>query len=391
MVHWVDRGLSGVKEIKAIGEEEFFIYNFDWHCEGYALATRVATTLEVLPRLMLETVAVFAIMSAIAIGFAQGKTSVEVLNSISLFAIASFRLLPAVNRAIGSLTSMRYHASCLEVIYQDYRSLKILPEYSDPDRRHYPTETTALDLTEALEFKHITYTYPDSDRPAIDDLSLVIPQGKRVGLVGASGAGKTTLVDLLLGLLVPDKGQILADGIDIDRSPHQWQELVGYIPQHIYLCDDTIAANIAFGYCSEDINLPRLWNVLRAVKMYDFVSNLPDGSNTMVGESGVRLSGGQRQRIGIARAMYRNPQLLVMDEATSALDNQTERDVSEAIERLSRNKTVITIAHRLTTVKNCDIIYVMEGGQIVDRGTYAELLAHSPKFQQLALVGIDND
>jgi ATP-binding cassette, subfamily B, bacterial PglK len=179
--------------------------------------------------------------------------------------------------------------------------------------------------------------------------------------------------------------------VNIDRSPHQWQQLVGYIPQHIYLCDDTIAANIAFGYCSEDINLPRLWNVLRAVKMYDFVSNLPDGSNTMVGESGVRLSGGQRQRIGIARAMYRNPQLLVMDEATSALDNQTERDVSEAIERLSRNKTVITIAHRLTTVKNCDIIYVMEGGQIVDRGTYAELLAHSPKFQQLALVGIDND
>jgi ATP-binding cassette, subfamily B, bacterial PglK len=387
MVQWVNQGLSGIKEIKVAGKEDFFVDNFDRHCDGYTRSTKVAITLEVLPRLMLETIAVLVIMALIAIGFAQGKDSAAVLNSISLFAIASFRLLPAVNRAIGSLTSMRYNSSCLDVIYNDVRQLN-RTNYPISDR---PQELSKLlpqgqiSLTEKLEFRNVSYTYPGSDRRSINNLSLKISQGQRIGLVGYSGAGKTTLVDLLLGLLSPTQGQILADGDDINDNIDSWREIVGYIPQSIYLCDDTIAANIAFGFHAREIDRIRVWAVIEAVQMGDFIRDLPEQLETMVGEGGVRLSGGQRQRIGIARALYRNPQLLVMDEATSALDNQTEQAVTQAIEQLSRNKTLVIIAHRLSTVQNCDIIYVMGEGKIIAEGTYSQLLAENPKFQQLAL------
>jgi ATP-binding cassette, subfamily B, bacterial PglK len=207
-----------------------------------------------------------------------------------------------------------------------------------------------------------------------------------VGIVGHSGAGKTTFVDLLLGLLNPTSGKILADGVDVKTSIKAWRKNIGYIPQSIYLFDDTIRANIAFGYFPDRIDDDRIWKVLKTVQMQDFVAKLPKALDTFVGESGVRLSGGQRQRIGIARALYRNPRLLIMDEATSALDNQTEKAVTDAIERLSRNRTVIIIAHRLSTIQKCDVIYMMGGGKIICHGTYDRLIADSPEFRKLAMV-----
>jgi ATP-binding cassette, subfamily B, bacterial PglK len=383
MVQWANQGLSGVKEIKVGGKEQFFLQNFDRHAQAYIGGRKAAETLENVPRLALETVAVIAIVSLVIIGLNQGRSSSSLLSGITLFAVAAFRLLPAVNRILTSLTSIRYHVSSLDAMYADIRELEQQPQLNLPET---PTlESNNISLHYSLEFRRVAYHYPNSEQLAIPDLSMMIPKGQVVGIVGYSGAGKTTFVDLLLGLLKPTAGQIVADGIDIQTNIKSWRKNVGYIPQHIYLFDDTIRANVAFGYFPEEIDDRRMWKVLKAVQLLDFVADLPEQLDTMIGEGGVRLSGGQRQRIGIARALYHNPRLLIMDEATSALDNQTELAVTQAIEKLSKNRTVIIIAHRLSTVKKCDVIYMMGKGKIMCAGTYDELLATNLDFQKLAL------
>jgi ATP-binding cassette, subfamily B, bacterial PglK len=385
MVQWIDQGLSGIKEIKVAGKEEFFIHNFDRHVKGFTAGNKVALTLENVPRLALETVAVIAIVSLVIIGLSQGRSSGSLLSGITLFAVAAFRLLPAVNRILTALTSMRYNVSALDAIYYDIQNLKEQPQLTGHNELELNLEPSKIRLDQSLEFKHVGYHYPQSEQSAIPNLSLTMPKGQVVGIVGHSGAGKTTFVDLLLGLLVPTSGQILADGIDITTNISSWRRNVGYIPQNIYLFDDTVRANIAFGYFPEQIDDNRIWKVLQAVQLEEFIAELPEQLDTSIGESGVRLSGGQRQRIGIARALYHNPRLLIMDEATSALDNQTEQAVTQAIEKLSKDRTVVIIAHRLSTVQKCDVIYMMGKGKILCSGTYNELLANNLDFQKLAL------
>ena len=383
MVQWIDQGLTGVKEIKVAGKEQFFIHNFDRHVKGYTAGNKTALTLENIPRLVLETVAVMAIVGLVIVGLSQGRSSSSLLSGITLFAVASFRLLPAVNRILTSLTSIRYNISALDALHHDIQSLKAQKQLEQEYSLELDLER--ISLNQSLEFRHVSYHYPNSEQLAIPDLSLMIPRGQVVGIVGHSGAGKTTFIDLLLGLLNPSGGQILADGVDIKTNISSWRQNIGYIPQSIYLFDDTIRANIAFGYFPEQIDDERIWQVLKAVQLKDFINELPDGLDTSIGEAGVRLSGGQRQRIGIARALYHNPRLLIMDEATSALDNQTEQAVTQAIEKLSKDRTVIIIAHRLSTVQKCDIIYMMGRGKILCAGTYNELLENSLEFQKLAL------
>ena len=383
MVQWINQGLSGVKEIKVAGKEKFFIQNFDLHAKGFTDGNKVALTLGSVPRLTLETFAVIAIVSLVIIGLGQGRSSASLLSGITLFAVAAFRLLPAVNRILAALTSMRYSISALDTIYYDIRNLEAQSKLTGKD--NLTLDSTKISLNQSLEFQHVSYHYPQSEQLAIPDLSLVLRKGQVIGIVGHSGAGKTTFIDLLLGLLTPTAGQILADGIDITTNLKSWRRNIGYIPQSIYLFDDTIRANIAFGYFPEQIDDERMWQVLKAVQLEEFVKELPEQLDTLIGEGGVRLSGGQRQRIGIARALYHNPTLLIMDEATSALDNQTEQAVTQAIERLSKDRTVVIVAHRLSTIRNCDVIYMMGRGKVICAGTYDELLANSHEFQQLAL------
>lgn len=391
MVQWADQGLSGVKEIKVAGKEEFFVRNFDHHVKGYTTGNKIALTLENVPRLVLETVAVIAIVGLVIIGLNQGRSSSSLLSGITLFAVAAFRLLPAVNRILTSLTSMRYNGSALDAIYYDIINLKQQNQLGGSYEKNLLLEPAKISLHQSLEFRHVSYHYPQSEQLAIPDLSLMMPKGQVVGIVGHSGAGKTTFVDLLLGLLAPTSGQILADGVDITTNLNSWRKNVGYIPQNIYLFDDTLRANIAFGYFPEQIDDRRIWKVLKAVQLKEFVSELPEQLDTSIGEGGVRLSGGQRQRIGIARALYHNPRLLIMDEATSALDNQTEQAVTQAIEKLSKDRTVVIIAHRLSTVQKCDVIYMMGKGKILCAGTYNDLLANNLDFQKLALTGSNSN
>jgi ATP-binding cassette, subfamily B, bacterial PglK len=386
MLQWTVQGLSGIKEIKVAGKEKFFIYNFNTHAEELTRSVRTSATIENIPRLALETVAVVVIVGLAMIGLSQGRTGTSLLSGITLFAVAAFRLLPSVNRILNALTSIRYRSSALDVIYHDIRHLGEQVKLEKKLKFDRQADSITIPLDRNLEFRHVAYSYPGSEQLAIPDLSVTISKGQVVGIVGHSGAGKTTFVDLLLGLLNPTSGQILADGIDVTTNIKAWRKNIGYIPQSIYLFDSSIRANIAFGYFPEQIDDERIWAVLKTVQLEKFVADLPEGLDTFVGESGVRLSGGQRQRIGIARALYRNPRLLIMDEATSALDNQTEKAVTDAIEKLSRNRTVIIIAHRLTTVQKCDVIYMMGKGGIIASGTYDELLAKSTDFQKLAMV-----
>ncbi len=386
MLQWTMQGLNGIKETKVAGKEEFFVRNFSWHAKQFTAAVRTSSTLENVPRLALETVAVIAIVSLVLVGLGQGRTGTSLLGGITLFAVAAFRLLPSVNRILTALTSIRQRSSSLDVIYHDIRNLSEQIKLERNYQLSHQQDSQEISLKQSLEFRNVAYSYPQSEQVAVPNLSVVIPKGQVVGIVGHSGAGKTTFVDLLLGLLTPTSGQILADGVDVSTNLKSWRRNIGYIPQSIYLFDDTIRSNVAFGYFPEQIDENRVWKVLKAVQLEEFVTELPEGLDTFVGESGVRLSGGQRQRIGIARALYRNPRLLIMDEATSALDNQTEKAVTDAIERLSVNRTVIIIAHRLTTVQKCDVIYMMGKGKIICHGTYDELLAHSSEFQQLAMV-----
>jgi ATP-binding cassette, subfamily B, bacterial PglK len=386
MLQWIAQGLNGIKEIKVIGREEFFVSQFDNHVKMYTGATKLTMTLEIVPRMVLETFAIIIIVGLVMIGLSQGRSPGALLSGVTLFAVAAFRLLPAVNRVLVHLTSINYNLSSLNVIYNDLRSLE---KQAVIDRTYNSSATLApinqISLNQVLELQNVAYHYPNSEQLAIPDLSMILPKGHMIGIVGHSGAGKTTFIDLLLGLLTPTSGKILADGVDINTNLDSWRENIGYIPQNIYLFDDTIRANIAFGCYPEQIDEEHVWQVLQAVQLHDFVQDLPDRLDTMIGESGARLSGGQRQRLGIARALYLNPRLLIMDEATSALDNQTERAVAQAIEKLSKDRTVIIVAHRLTTVQKCDVIYMMNRGKISCAGTYEQLLATSPEFQKLAL------
>ncbi len=365
-IQHLQQGLGGAKDVKLLGRESDFLAQFHTHNIKSARVWKLQTTLQNFPRLTLELLAVIGLAVLVLSMLGQGRDMSSIVTALGLFAAAAFRLMPSINRVLSSAQALRYSLPVVNTLYEE---LKLISP-----------NTLALQSNSFDDFRHelcltgVTYHYPATKVPALNGISINIRKGESVGLIGSSGSGKTTLVDVILGLLAPSTGLVEVDGHDIQQSLRKWQDQIGYVPQSIYLTDDTLKRNVAFGLPSEQIDDLAVRRAIKASQLEEFVSALPEGIETLVGERGIRLSGGQRQRIGIARALYHDPAVLVLDEATSALDVETEREVMEAVSALQGSKTIIVVAHRLSTVANCNRLFRLECGRVIDEGTPAEML-----------------
>ncbi|MES2358471.1 MAG: ABC transporter ATP-binding protein [Gemmatimonadota bacterium] len=372
LIKWVNQGLGGIKETKVLGREAFFLDAYGRNVTEWVRAGTMLQMLNEFPRYLIETIAMCGMAVAVVVMVAAGRDIQSILPRMSLFAVAALRLMPSMNRMVGAATYLRYHRHAVDVVYHD------VTETHADERASAGGDVV---LKSEITLRDVTYQYPGADAPSVRDISLVIPRGASVGFVGASGAGKTTIIDVLLGLLKPTAGAVLVDGINIETGVRDWQRRIGYIPQTIYLSDDSLRRNIAFGLADSEIDDAAVWRAIAQAQLDMLVRSLPLGLDTFVGERGVRISGGQRQRVGIARALYHNPEVLVMDEATAALDHRTEKEITDVIHELRGSKTMIMIAHRLSTVRRCDILFVMADGRLVDQGGYDALVKASPVFQ----------
>lgn len=385
----VNHAIGSLKETKLIGCETFFENQLMAQANKYARAASIFHAFQQLPRIVVEVLLMTFVVGFVSLSLVLSERSDTLVSVLGIFAIASVRIMPSASQLITSMGVLRNAKPSLDKIYLDLKELenpevvKYLKMASSESSNRFKIE--AFRTSDALEFKplyfkdkivinSINYCYPDSSSNALKNVSLTIQKGESIALIGKSGAGKTTLVDLILGLLIPQSGDILVDNYSIYTELRSWQKLIGYIPQSIFLMDDTIERNIAFGILDNQINQERLNRAIESAQLTELVKQLPDGLQTFIGENGVRLSGGQRQRIGIARALYHESEILILDEATSALDSETEGLISEAIQSLIGTKTMIIIAHRLTTVEHCDHIYEMDKGQIVKYGSYREIV-----------------
>ena len=306
-----------------------------------------------LPRLWLELLAIAALAVLLISMTMQGKPMIAVLPTLALFAAASFRLMPSANRILSGIQQLRFGLPVVDMLHHE---LTLANEAPDAKAKPISFENT-------LALKCVSYTYPTANKQALNNVDLTISKGDMIGFIGESGSGKSTLIDIVLGLLSPDEGFVVVDGVDVQSNLRGWQDQIGYVPQNIYLTDDTLRRNVAFGLSEEDIDNNAVERALQAAQLQNFVDTLPQGVNTVVGERGVRLSGGQRQRIGIARALYHDPAVLVLDEATSALDNETEAEVMDAVISMHGKKTILIIAHRLTTIQRCTNLYQIKHGR----------------------------
>jgi ABC-type multidrug transport system fused ATPase/permease subunit len=353
----LQQGLGGAKDVKIFGKEAEFLQQYRIHNDQSARVAQKQSTLQQLPRLWLELLAVSGLAILVISMLVQNRPLEAVLPTLGLFAAAAFRLMPSVSRILGAVQALRYSMPMIDVLHAEL-NLKI-PEAAGNQKPSAPFHSV-------MELIHISYSYPAAASSALKDISLLIKRGESVGFIGASGAGKSTLVDIILGLLTPEKGIVLVDDKDIQESLRNWQDQIGYVPQSIYLTDDTLRRNVAFGLPDEQIDDEAVKRAIHLAQLEDFVSSLPNGLMTMVGERGIRLSGGQRQRIGIARALYHDPAVLLLDEATSSLDTETEHGVMQAVKALKGNKTILIVAHRLSTVDHCDRLYRLEKGELVN-------------------------
>jgi len=376
---------GGIKDVKVMGLEDVYVQGYS--VEAYRTAqalTRMGLVAE-MPRFILEAITFGTLISMILLLlFRNGGNMTEIVPTLGVIALATMRLLPSLQQIYFGMVTIRGAGPVLDAIVADFAA-------SPPPRPARAQDAPAMKLERKLELEQVGFAYDSADRPTLHGVDLTIPARATVGIVGGTGAGKTTLVDLILGLLSPASGKIKVDGTVLTADNlRSWQASIAYVPQAIFLTDDTIAANIAFGVPKSEIDMAAVEHAARVAALHDFIlSELPTGYDTRVGERGVRLSGGQRQRIGIARAMYRDPTLLIMDEATSALDNVTEREVMEAMQRIRGDKTIILIAHRLSTVRSCDTIFLMERGRLLAQGSYDELLATSQVFRHMVSGGSD--
>ena len=364
MYKWILQGASGIKDVKVLRKEYYFTDRYSDSAEGYADNQIKYNVLTNLPRLLIEAVAILGILIYVMISMLVGVNIASLMTTIAAFAVAAMRLLPSVNRLNTYIANIAYFEPALDYIYENVNTKGLSEE--NVLITHNPTEeyVPALSFKDTIELNDITFAYPNTDKNIFTHADMTVPIGASVGVVGASGAGKSTIVDIMLGLLEVKSGEILCDGIDAIEHYPEWLSHIGYIPQTIYMLDDSIRRNIAFGVDDSDIDDDRVWAVLKEAQMMDFVKDLPDGLDAQIGERGVRISGGQRQRLGIARALYHNPQILIFDEATSALDNDTETAIMDAIDSLHGQKTMVIIAHRLRTIENCDIIYEVKDEKI---------------------------
>lgn len=361
---WRIEAIYGIKDVKVLHRESFFADNYEQTGVVGAGIARKYAVLNALPKILMETVFIVCILGYLAVDISNGADVMTLIPQLSALAVAASRLLPSVSRINTYMTNIAYEQPCLDFLYENLDMNKLALANAKTNKSVENVEP--LVLNNEIRLQGIEYAYPNTDKDIFSGADMLIPKGKSVGIMGTSGAGKSTIVDILLGLLTIREGTITCDGRDIFEHYPSWLGMIGYIPQSIYLVDEPIRNNIAFGIADDEIDDERIWTVLEEAQLKEFVKSLPEGLDTTIGDRGVRLSGGQRQRIGIARALYHNPEILVFDEATSALDNETERVLMEAINGFHGKKTMVIIAHRLNTIEQCDIIYKVENGKILE-------------------------
>ena len=358
---WISQSVQGIKEVKIFGREKYFVDSYNECGNGYVNAVQKYSLYNSIPKLLIEAVCVAVMMIYMIVMIAIGKDPELLMTDFATLAAAALVLLPAVNRINNQINSMAYFEPFLMNVSDNLQD-----EIDDKNTdMAFAEDVEKLDLHRSITFEGISYSYPNSDVKILDKADFEIPIGSSIGIVGTTGAGKSTLVDILLGLLKPQEGVIKADGADIKDNYRSFLKNVGYIPQMIFMLDDTIRNNVAFGVPASEQSEERIWEALKEAALDDFVRGLPDGLDTGIGERGIRISGGQRQRIGIARALYSDPEVLVLDEATSALDNETENLIMESINRFMGRKTLVIIAHRLQTIEKCDMVFRVGDGHIV--------------------------
>ena len=381
-----NEAVGGFKELKLLALEQNYVNRFIKPARKLARLTALVQLMRQVPRYALEALTFAILVSVILMMLIRNNGDlVAAVPILGAFAMSVMRLLPALQQIYFALASTRNGKPLLDKIHYDYMDsigkISERPVMSEPAKK-FP-------LQQVLEFKNASFSYPSTEKSAIQGLNLIIPAHQTIGIVGGTGAGKTTVVDLILGLLTLQEGDLLVDGVAVNRENIvAWRRSLGYVPQTIFLTDNTVAENIAFGVDPNDIDMQAVERAAKIAALHNFVTDeMPEQYQTIVGERGVRLSGGQRQRIGIARALYRDPDLIIMDEATSALDNLTERAVMEAVHNIGHDKTIIMIAHRLSTVKNCDVIFLMEHGSLAASGTFDELVAKNETFREMAANG----
>ncbi len=356
---WIMQAVNGMKETKVLNKERYFVEQYEKSASKLNSIQKKQNSMQNIPRLTIETICMCGILGIVGVFLAQGNNISNMLSQIGLLAMVAIKLMPSANKISTYINNIAYYEPSLlaveDIIIQshekDVTTDKLFLKEEDIE---------PLSFTEEVRLDNITYAYPNTTINILENASVSIPIGKSIGFIGPSGAGKSTTVDILLGLLYPQKGKVMVDGVDIKTNLPGWYAKIGYVPQMIFMLDDTIRSNVAYGVDEEDIQDEQVWYALKEAQMDEFVKGLPEGLDTSIGERGVRISGGQRQRIGIARALYTEPDIMIFDEATSALDNDTEVAIMEAIERLHGKKTLVIIAHRLTTIEKCDEVYRVE-------------------------------
>ena len=359
---WLLQSINGIKEIKVSRKEKYFQTNYEISGRQTITAEKWNSILQNIPRLLIEMVSICSVLTIIAIMILMGADIESLVPAFGAFVMAAVKLLPSANRIVNASNAIAYSEPSLDKLVENMEMAK---NTAEKEADEINDTKRIFTFEKEIKLASVTYAYPDTEKKILENADMIIPIGKSVGIVGTSGAGKTTAVDILLGLLKPESGKILIDGTDIQENYGQWLSHIGYIPQMIFMLDDTIRANVAFGYKEQKGKEEDIWRALEEAQLSEFVKSLPEGLDTRIGERGIRLSGGQRQRIGIARALYPDPDILIFDEATSALDNETESDIMKSIEGLHGKKTLVIIAHRLTTIEGCDMVYRVAEGKIV--------------------------
>ena len=371
---WRIQAIYGLKDVKVLNRQDFFIRNYYESGKVGADTARDYAVMNNLPRYMIETVFMISVLGFITVYLINGGDVSKLIPQLAAFAVAAMRIMPSANRINTYMTEIAYEEPSLNYVYDNLTESMKMDKAMRAEKEKIAGP--AIHLSDKIELRDITFAYPDADRNIFSDAEMVIPKGKSVGIIGSSGAGKSTIVDILLGLLHTQTGEILCDGSNIFSNYESWLAQIGYIPQTIYMIDESIRDNIAFGIDKDTIDEKRIWEVMEEAQLADFVRGLPEGLDTKIGDRGVRLSGGQRQRIGIARALYHNPEILVFDEATSALDNETEAAVMEAVNSFHGKKTMVIIAHRLNTIEKCDLIYEVKNEKIVPTTLAGRTIIH---------------
>ena len=377
---FTDEAFNGIKDIKLRSTEEEFLKKYSQPAKDFAQYSATSTAVSLIPRYAIETLAFGGLLLIVIFFIITSENYMEVIPLVALYALAGYKIMPALQQIYHSITQIRYNTPALEILLKDLKK--------NLSQKKEEINTVSLPKIKSnIQLKSVSFKYPNTDNQALENLNLKITPNSLIAFVGKTGSGKTTLIDILLGLLPISKGEILFDEVKLNSNNLAlWQKKLGYVPQNIFLTDDTIKNNIAFAVPENLIDDKKIVNAANLAELDDYISNLPEKYNTFVGERGIRISGGQIQRIGIARALYHNPEILVFDEATSALDNVTEKNIMSSIKTLSQKKTIIIVAHRLSTIKNCDQIYLIDKGKISAQGTYDELIKSSKSFYDMVYV-----